>query len=179
MAFVCACIKMTICDATPLMDEYNLLCYFPKQNYVTDIMLCNASTQTHSTAWIHAHPYISTCVHCTHTLFCFRAPFSFMWGQSLPVITALISATGTAERTTTTRASLWQLSYPRWVAASLKLEIFPGYCTHIWGNTGWLLKPIIHQAMTIFTTKDFLRHLRLSCKESWGTSPWGLSSRSP
>lgn len=31
-----------------------------------------------------------------HTLFCLRAPFSFMWGQSFPVTTAFISATGTA-----------------------------------------------------------------------------------
>lgn len=34
----------------------------------------------------------------TLTLFCFRAPFSFMCGQSLPVTTALISATGTVEK---------------------------------------------------------------------------------
>lgn len=31
-----------------------------------------------------------------HTLFCLRAPFSFMCGQSFPVTTAFISATGTA-----------------------------------------------------------------------------------
>lgn len=91
--------------------------------YVTDIMLCNLSlslslahTHTHQRTRTHTHTrrhvflagYTPTqalaCVHMhtqtlKHTLFCLRAPFSFMWGQSLPVITALISATGTAERT--------------------------------------------------------------------------------
>lgn len=31
------------------------------------------------------------------TLFCFRALFSFMWGQSFPVTMALMSATGTGK----------------------------------------------------------------------------------
>lgn len=75
---------------------------------------------------IHVHTHTDTHTQ-KRTLFCFRAPFSFIWGQSLPVMTALISATGTADRTgirTTTTTTPWQLQHPRWFKW-LKVKIIP------------------------------------------------------
>lgn len=102
------------------------------------------------------------------TLFCFRAPFSFMWGQSLPVITALISATGTRGEdrcwiTTTATTTLSQLCQSWRVAG-------------IWK---WLKHAHTHTHTYKSHVAFISMYSHLSCKESWGTSPWGLSSKSP
>lgn len=49
---------------------HKLLCYFPKQNYVTDIMLCNSHAHRKTISRLDAHPTTHTCarVHAsTHT----------------------------------------------------------------------------------------------------------------
>lgn len=58
-------------------------------NYVTEIMLCNSHTHRNKFSCLDGytptHPHVCTCTYAcahtytqTHTLFCFRAPFSFM-----------------------------------------------------------------------------------------------------
>lgn len=124
-----------------LSTETQVIVLFPKANLCNwhhVMQLSRIPKHILSPGYTPTYPHVCTCTHtCAHkhthtrTLFCFRAPFSFMWGQSLPVITALISATGTAERTevrTTTTTTLWQLWHPRWVAGLfkwLKVKILP------------------------------------------------------
>lgn len=114
--------------------RHNLLCYFPKQNYVTDIMLCNAHAHKNTFSCLDTHPpaHMCTCAHAyTHThlvllqgslLLHVRTVFA---GYNSFDISHRHCREDRSELTTTT-TSLWQLCHPRWVAGLfqwLKLKI--------------------------------------------------------
>lgn len=75
------------------------------------------------------------------TLFCFRALFSFMWGQSFPVTTDLISDTGTRRNAKETRG-VWSV------------------CVYCWKMTPLEETQGFFKFLT-FVTEEFKRHFTL------------------